>query len=175
MNNHTKDVESWLQALPMRVAQMDDAANWIASEVKLNIAPLMLSSAKILDDLQDSVDSLNEVVSELIEHEESYLQPDLAQQITTLIQVGMRICEESMQLASDEITKKRIGDLVAVYTESAVLVQERVEEITVLEEEENEDASRIHGESRHTERTLGVGERSLNEDSDTASKRTERD
>lgn len=101
-----------------------------------NLWPLLADLVAACDERMRETE---EMVAELIENTQSIVQPDLAIQITSLIDIGDQLVEFVRALpVGDDMTKKRLEEALTAWTAAAPLVREAVEEAAVEPDEDDE-------------------------------------
>lgn len=101
-----------------------------------NLWPLLADLVAACDERMRETE---EMVAELIENTQSIVQPDLAIQITSLIDIGDQLVQLVSALpVGDDMTKKRLEEALTAWTAAAPLVREAVQEATVEPDEGDE-------------------------------------
>lgn len=101
-----------------------------------NLWPLLADLVAACDERMRETE---EMVAELIENTQSIVQPDLAIQIMSLIDIGDQLAQlVSASPATDDMTKKRLAEALTAWTAAAPLVREAVQEATVEPDEGDE-------------------------------------
>lgn len=118
-----------------------------------NLYPLIQS---LLEAVDARLRTTEEVVGTLLEETESIIQPDLAGQIFGLIDLGNQLVEAVKPLTLDDVSKKRVMEIIAAWEVGASLVIEAVEEVAIDDEpdeddEETEDEEDAEGEEDDTQ------------------------
>ena len=125
-----------------------DSWDALNKELRLNLYPT-------LEAICEQIAEVDDVIQEVVEMQESYLQPETAAQIFKSFALGEVIIEEVKKLIPDfdEVTAKRWNELIAEYekeTELAVMiVQDAIDEDgpgdeePELEDEDDEDKTPV--------------------------------
>lgn len=105
----------------------------IRQELVFNTYPAMIALAEQIGEIDDAI-------QELVDQQESYLQPALAGLIETALAIGRELATEISKLAiSDDLAKKRIADLVKAYSQSAEMASLAVREAIIDDDEDDND------------------------------------
>lgn len=103
-------------------------------ELRNNVYPSMIA-------LAEQVAEVDEVVLEMSEQQDSYIQSELAAQIFSTIALGGQLLEEVRSLLpemSDDLAAKRVKDLLDGFEHSMELTVMGVSEATIEDEDEDE-------------------------------------
>lgn len=160
------DIKLWRKDLAaVDVASMSpgDFQKWVAGQLADNLAPLLEAEINAIShevsEIGGHVDELDSVVNEIIDHEDSYLRPELAADLTGTLLMGVEICQLVVNFdPDDELGKKKLNGLMKTYQQQATAMIDEIEQIVSdedeeEEEEENKDAttgSGLHVESGNT-------------------------
>jgi hypothetical protein len=117
------DINISLKRLKKTPIDSFDALN---KELRFNVYPTMSA-------ICDQIAEVDDVIQEVVEMQESYIQPEAAAQIFKSFAVGALVVEEIKKLISDfdDVTAKRWNELLAEYEKetelAAMIVQEAIE------------------------------------------------
>jgi hypothetical protein len=110
----------------------------VTKELRFNVYPSMIALAEQIAEVDD-------VIQEVVEQQDSYVQPDLAAQILSTVAAAGMLAEEVKRAlpALDDLTRKKLLDLIRAFEHSAEITVTHVAEATVEEytpgDDENED------------------------------------
>lgn len=121
-----------------------DVVKVIKTELAENIWPFLHELFGAIDEeLAEPIADLGEAIDEMIEREESSIHADLAAMIIGVFEHGKLMANELEKLlpAADEVTRKRLGEMIHAYRQGATIVTERVVEVTIEIDDEGGDGS----------------------------------
>lgn len=124
---------------------------------------------ELTDHFGARMDRLEKAMDALIDETESFLQPDLANQILATLEMGKQVAEAMMQIKAgslDEMAVKRLHQAAGAYLTAAEMTIESVATITLEPEDEGGD-----GEDDTDAEDEGDGE---DEDEDEADEKEEK-
>lgn len=116
----------------------------VNTELRMNVYPSMIA-------LAEQVAEVDDIIQEVVEQQDSYLQPELAAQIFATIGAGGELAEEVRRLAPalDDLARKKLLDLVRKFEHSAQITVTQLADAVVepgdgepdedLDEEPEED------------------------------------
>lgn len=102
----------------------------VVREIRLNVYAFMIAQA-------ENSAEIDEVVQEMVEPQESYVQPELAAQIQATITLGGVLAELATNLALplDDLTKKKVSDAVDAFNHSVELTVMAVNDAVEYDDE----------------------------------------
>lgn len=112
----------------------------VNQELQLNVYPSMMATLEQILEIDD-------VVEEMVNHQGSYIQQELAAQIFHTVALGGGLAEEIRHIISsmDDMSRKRMEDMLADFEHSMELTIMGVSNATVEpgdeDDDENEDTS----------------------------------
>lgn len=110
-----------------------DSIEAVNRELHDNVFPSMIA-------LAEQIAEVDEVIQEVVEHQESYISVELAGQISETIAVGFALIKTMRDLEiSDQLAKKRLDDLAAAFEKSAELTMMGVADAAPDEDEDDPD------------------------------------
>lgn len=105
-------------------------------ELVNNVYPLIES---LIDSIEQRFDEIEDIITDFVDETGSIIQEGLAKDVLTVFELGGQLCEVLQSLQLDEVTKKRVADLIGVYSQVATATAQAVMEATVSLEEEGDD------------------------------------
>jgi hypothetical protein len=111
------------------------SAEDVSRELQLNVYPSLIA-------LAEQIAEVDEVVLELSEQGDSYLQPELAKQIFQTIALGAAVIDETrkiLPLVDDDLARKRIKDLLDGFAHSMELTVMGVNDAVVDDDGDDGD------------------------------------
>jgi hypothetical protein len=101
----------------------------IKRELSRNLYPLL---EQITAHIADELDAQGEALEELIDQSDNILHPEMTAQILGVFELGKVICAqlEAAVAEADDVTKKRISDLIMTYRRAVEATTEAVRDIT---------------------------------------------
>ena len=160
------DIKLWQNDLGVGIealGAMDEGAfrKWVAFQLRDNLAPLLEAEARAvsheLGEIHEGLTEIGDVVNEMIEHEESFLRPEVGEQLAGTIQLGMELCAFIDEIGLDELSRKKAENITRKYKQQALLALDEIEQIMAEDDEdegEDDDArSGLHDEGGHSEGT----------------------
>lgn len=106
------------------------------AELVNNVYPLMLNVVEALAARQAETE---EIVAQLLGEGESIVQPEFAAQIAEALAAGGALASAIAEAQMDEVTKQRLMNLVADFSEKTAAVEVALSELTLEDVEEPED------------------------------------
>lgn len=106
------------------------------AELVNNVYPLMLNVVEALAARQAETE---EIVAQLLGEGESIVQPEFAAQIAEAFAAGGALASAIAEAQMDEVTKQRLMNLVADFSEKTAAVEVALSELTLEDVEEPED------------------------------------
>lgn len=105
-------------------------------ELTENVLPLFEGLCNALEEeVVVRVDDLEEAIDELMDQSTDVLHPETSAKIIGVVEFGKQLATELEQLIAkgklDDLTKKRVKDLVKTYRQGAQIVTDIVTEITI--------------------------------------------
>lgn len=121
----------------------EEFQSWIVSQLRNELAPLMEAGHKAtteeLVEMSEEVEEVSAAVDEIINHTDSFIQEEMAENLISTLELGASICEMAMALdSSDELAKKKLTDSVGHYVQMAVVMIDQVRMASEDEDEEEE-------------------------------------
>ena len=104
----------------------------INDELRLNLYPSLIAIA-------EQVAEVDEVMQEVVEHQESYIHPQLTAQIFQTIAIALELTKEVKALELDDFTKKKLTKLITAFEHSAELTAMGVNEATTDIDDDDDD------------------------------------
>lgn len=120
----------------------EEKAQALRVELCENVYPLLESVSRIGQKLAEGIEELNGVVSELVEDEESFITPELSDQIGFALGAGQAIAAELLKIlpsVTDELLKKRLEDGVKSYQRAAEIAWEGIANAAGDEDDDEDD------------------------------------
>lgn len=107
----------------------------VSRELQLNVYPSLIA-------LAEQIAEVDEVVLELTEQGDSYLQPELAKQIFEMIALGAGVVDEARKLlpSVDDLARKRITELLDGFEKSIELVIMGIND-AVVDDDDDDDGT----------------------------------
>ncbi len=105
-------------------------------ELVNNIYPLIES---LIDSVEQRFDEIEDIITDFVDETGSIIQEGLAKDVLTVFELGGQLAEVLQSLQLDEVTKKRVADLIGVYSQVATATAQAVMEATVSLEDDSED------------------------------------
>lgn len=72
-----------------------------------------------MEALAEEIHEVDAVIQEVVEQQESYIDPELAAQILQTIALGEALAREAEKLPLDDLTKRKIEEIIKAYRHSA--------------------------------------------------------
>lgn len=120
------------------VATLDQLKAWLRAELVDNVYPMFEGVvAAVQEDIEPALDELAEAVDELMDQADEILHPPSAAKIIGVFELGKALAVELEALIAraDDVTRKRVGDLIKLYRQSAEVASEMVAGFTLDPEE----------------------------------------
>ncbi len=120
------------KGLKAMVKKGDATTTQVLEQLALNVVPLIAA-------LADEVAEVDDIVQEVVAREESYLHPELAQQILGTMALGqavLQIMREQLLPSMDDITRKKAAELCDGFEKSMEL---SILTVTTIVDDEGDD------------------------------------
>jgi hypothetical protein len=121
----------------------------LLAELTENVFPMFESTVDaVIEDVASTVDDLAAAVDELIDQAEEVLHPETASKIISVLELGRLMAGELDAVAarSDDVSKKRLGELSHTYRQAAIILQTHLTSITLDESTGRPDEDEDDGE-----------------------------
>lgn len=106
------------------------------AELVNNVYPLMLS---VVEAFAARLGETEEIVAQLLGEGESIVQPELAELIAAAFGAGGELVKAVEAAPMDDVTKQRLMNLVATFSEKTAAVEAALSEVTLEDVEEADD------------------------------------
>lgn len=137
------DIRVSLKRLKKAPIESWDALN---RELQFNAYPTMLAICEQIAEVDD-------VIQEVVEQQESYLQPELAAQILKSIALGAALVEEVKKMITDldDVARKRWSELLAEYEKETELAIMGLQDAMIDGDDDGDDGDDSDSDDEETE------------------------
>lgn len=170
LQTQVADIKLWRKGLIAPEGDLEQFKEWVVMQLGENLGPLIEAEARAvsheLGDVHEAINELSDLMDEVIEHEESFLRPEVGKQFTETFLLGLTICELVAGLdPNDDLGKKKLTDAMNKYQQQALVALDEIEQIMADDDEEDEDdddarteRTKLHGKGGHPQGVDAGGE-----------------
>ena len=141
------DVREELARLEKRAAskQLHD----LKAELSNNIFPFL---EMLIEATETRIGETETLLS--VGADETQIEPDFAEQLKTTFNIGLALCETLAKGNDDDVTRKRVAELMASYQLAATAAIQAVDDATLeaVEDEDEEDEDEAEDEDEEEEK-----------------------
>lgn len=137
MSEHAGPIDSLIADFRLNAKRLKemplDSIQAVNDELRNNTYPSMIA-------LAEQIAEVDEIIQEVVEHQESYISTDLGRQILETVTIGFALIKMIKELEiEDQFAKKRLTDIVDAFEKSAELTMMGVSDAVPGDDEDEEE------------------------------------